>query len=176
MKTKKLLLILSGMLLVLLSFAVSPVNASARTILGNGTDGISINIDGEPFKTLAEKNPKADPYGKGGCGWYASSRASQVMGKQYTVYNGVGWYYTGYSEYGFKRSKTPEAYSLACFPANSYDWAHVIFIERVNGNTLTISHGGYNGTDSKGTKSGPSNGYCIIQKLTGSKRISSSPT
>ena len=174
MKTKKLFLILSGMLLVLLSFAVSPVNASARTIMGNGTDGISINIDGEPFKTLAEKNPQTDPYGEGGCGWYASSRASQVMGKQYTVYNGTGWYYTGYSKYGFERRTTPVAYSLACFPQQSNGWAHVMFIERVSsdGNTLTVSHGGYNGIDSKGTKSGPSNGYCIIQKLTVSQMVS----
>ncbi len=131
------------------------VPSSAYTIQNNGYDGIYINIESAPYKTLAQVPTWGQyAYGTSGCAWFASARARELTGKNIqTIWSGQSWYDSAYSSYGFSRGSTIKAKSLVCY-AN-----HVSVIERVNGNNVIISEGGY-------TKGNASTGYCIIRSTT----------
>lgn len=127
---------------------------AALGIKGNGTNGINININASPYTTYVKKAYGSYAYGKEGCAWYASARANQITGKDTSILSGYGWYYNGYSIYGYSRGTVIKPNSLACFGN------HVVVVEKVNGNNITVSEGGVSGY------SDASHGYCVIRNTT----------
>ncbi len=125
-------------------------SSSTKTICGNGTGGITINISGAPYSTRSAANA----YGQKGCTWFAACRVQQLTGKYVTIYRGDDWYNSAYKTYGFKRGDAPRARALACYGN------HVIVIEKVVGNDVYISEGGCNFGGA-----GASTGYCRIAKV-----------
>ena len=153
---KKFRSILSIVLVALMLFSlfvVVPITVSAAgEIAGNGTNGISININASPYTDYAKKDYGQYAYTKDGCAWFASARVCQVTGKNTNILSGSSWYSTGYSTYGFSRGQSIKAKALACYSN------HVAVVEIVNGNTVTVSEGGM--------PSYPNNGYCVIRTTT----------
>ena len=134
------------------------VNATCSSgIKGNGTSGISININGAPYTTFAGYSYGQYAYGKEGCAWFASARVKELTGKGNTIFSGWAWYNTQYSNYGFSRGSVPRARSLACYGN------HVAVVEAVNGDTITVSQGGASGL------SDAAHGYCVISTMSKSK-------
>lgn len=150
--------LISIMLCVLMAVSAAIIGttgvgaAAARgPIKGNGTNGIYIDILGYPYTNYANiENWGQWAYTDQGCAWFASARAKELTGKGYTIYSGYSWYNSTYATFGFSRGNTPRAKALACF-AN-----HVSVIERVDGDTLTISEGGVVGSENA------QYGYCHI--------------
>lgn len=153
---KKFRSILSIVLVALMLFSlfvVVPITVSAAgEIAGNGTNGISININASPYTDYAKKDYGQYAYTNKGCAWFASARVCQVTGKNTNILSGSSWYSTGYSTYGFSRGQSIKAKALACYSN------HVAVVEIVNGNTVTVSEGGM--------PSYPNNGYCVIRTTT----------
>ena len=132
---------------------VSANAITGRGIFNNGLDGISINIYSSPY-TDYSKVPEWGPnaYGPSGCAWFATSRAAQLTGKNFgTIYSGQKWYNEAYKKFGFTRGKVIKAKALACYSN------HVSVVEKVSGNTVTISEGGYPKAE---------NDYCAISHTT----------
>ncbi len=117
--------------------------AAARgPIKNNGTNGIYIDILGYPYTNYANIADYGQwAYTDQGCAWFASARVKELTGKGYTIYSGYNWYNSTYAVFGFSRGRTVKAKAIACF-AN-----HVSVIERVDGDILTISEGGVQGTE-----------------------------
>ncbi|MBQ8001492.1 MAG: hypothetical protein IJ298_09925 [Ruminococcus sp.] len=143
---KRLVSFIMCVLMMVSSAVIGTTGVSAAAargpIKGNGTNGIYIDILGYPYTnyaTIPDYGQAA--YSEVGCAWFASARAKQLTGKGYTIYSGYNWYNTTYAVFGFSRGSEPRAKALACF-AN-----HVSVIERVDGDTLTISEGGVQGTE-----------------------------
>ena len=140
------------------------VTASARTIENYGSYGLYIDIESDPYKQLSHVPDWGRyAYTKSGCAWFASSRAKELTGKNITtIYSGWKWYNETYSLFGFEIGGTPRNKSLAC-------WSnHVAVVERVEGNNVIFSEGGYG--------SGSSNsGYCRIGYKTISDFEAASP-
>lgn len=140
--------------------------AAANGIYGNGTQGIWININASPYTDLANvPGYGQQAYGPSGCAWFASSRAKELTGKGIsTIYSGASWYNSSYSNYGFRRgnalSDTEKA--LACYKN------HVSVVEKVEGDTVYISEGGFS------VASYASYGYCRIAAINKSTLMSSS--
>lgn len=134
------------------------VNATCSSgIKGNGTNGISININAAPYTTFAGYSYGQYAYGKEGCAWFASARVKELTGQGNTIFSGWAWYNTQYSNYGFSRGSVPKAKSLACYGN------HVAVVEAVNGDTVTVSQGGMSGL------SDAAHGYCVISTMSRSK-------
>lgn len=119
-------------------------------IMNNGLNGIYININAAPYTTLAQQTSVA--YQRGGCAWFASSRARQLTGKNIIIHGPQNWYNTYYKNYGFTRGQTPRAKALAIYPN------HMFVVEQINGSTATISEGATPQSD-------PAHGYCIIRTV-----------
>lgn len=139
--------------LLLLSAVVGALFAGAASsgIKNNGTDGIYIDIYGPYYKALAQETSSA--YGRGGCAWYASSRASELTGKNLGVHSPANWWNSIAAQNGFKKTSTPVAKGFAIFSN------HMVVIENVNGNTVTISEGSNPGA------SDAAHGYCAIRQV-----------
>ena len=134
------------------------VNATCSSgIKGNGTNGISININAAPYTTFAGYSYGQYAYGKEGCAWFASARVKELTGQGNTIFSGWAWYNTQYGNYGFSRGSVPKAKSLACYGK------HVAVVEAVNGDTVTVSQGGMSGL------SDAAHGYCVISTMSRSK-------
>lgn len=125
-------------------------------IYGNGTNGIYIDINAAPYTTYAQKAYGNYAYSGEGCAWFASSRVNQLTGRDSQIYSGMTWYNTAYSYYGYSRGSVPKAKALACYEN------HVSVVEIVEGDTITLSEGGY-------TIIGEDYGYCIIHTMTREK-------
>ena len=136
--------------------------ACSSGIKGNGTSGISININGAPYTTFATYSWGQYAYGKEGCAWFASARVKELTGKGSAIYSGWAWYNTQYSNYGFSIGSEPRAKSLACYGN------HVAVVEAVNGDTITVSQGGMGGL------SDAAHGYCVISTMSRAKLESQS--
>lgn len=119
-------------------------------IMNNGLNGIYININSAPYTTLASTTSVA--YQRGGCAWFASSRARQLTGKNISIHGPANWLNSKYANYGFTRGSTPRAKSLAIYPN------HMFVVEQINGSTATISEGATPISD-------PAHGYCVIRTL-----------
>lgn len=119
-------------------------------IMNNGLNGIYININAAPYTTLASTTSVA--YQRGGCAWFASSRARQLTGKNISIHGPSNWWNSCYANYGFTKGSTPRAKSLAIYPN------HMFVVEQINGSTATISEGATPTSD-------PAHGYCIIRTL-----------
>ena len=124
-----------------------------KGILGNGTNGISIDIHGAVYKNYAKKSYGSYAYGPEGCAWFASARASELTGNDTPIFDGMNWYHTWYDNYGYTRGQKPHAKALACYTG------HVAVVEQVDGDEITISEGGWG-------PAGKEHGYTIIQTMT----------
>ena len=119
-------------------------------IMNNGLNGIYIDINSAPYTTLATTTGVA--YRRGGCAWFASSRARELTGKNIIIHGPANWLNSKYALYGFTRGSQPRAKSLAIYPN------HVFVVEEINGDTATISEGATPISD-------PAHGYCVIRTL-----------
>ena len=154
--------IICTIIIILLAFEMYPANgrysdaACSAGIAGNGTSGINININAAPYTTFQGYSYGNNAYTLYGCGWFASARANELTGKGNTIWNGQGWWNGGYSKVGFNRGSELKAPCLACYSG------HIVVVEAINGNTVTISEGGSGFTDA-------SHGYCRIATMTKSQ-------
>lgn len=128
--------------------------AAPDGIRGNGTGGISININAPPYTDFAGIQTWGQyAYGESGCAWFASARVRELTGKGDMIYSGYSWYNSAYSNYGFSRGNSIRAKALACYSG------HVAVVESVSGDTAVISEGGSTYYSSS------SNGYCVIRTM-----------
>ena len=155
LKAKKLFpitLLIAAILLLSSTFGALLAGASASSgIKNNGTDGININIYGTYYKTLAKQTSCA--YARGGCAWYASARASELVGRNLGLHSPDNWWSTYAASNGFKKSSSPVAKGFAVFSN------HIVVVENVCGTTLTVSEG------SNPSASDADHGYCVIRKV-----------
>lgn len=145
------LLIGSLLLLSVAGGIVYTLAGSNPGIKGNGTDGITINIYGPAYQNLAKQTSNA--YGRGGCTWYAGARGSELTGKDLGLHSPKNWYNGVAAQFGFTKSSVPVAKGFAIFSN------HMVVVERVNGDTLTISEGSNPGA------SDSAHGYCAIRQV-----------
>lgn len=145
------LLLGSILLLSVAGGIVYTLAGSNPGIKGNGTDGITINIYGPAYQNLAKQTSSA--YSRGGCTWYAGARASELTGKDLGLHSPKNWYNGVAAQFGFTKSSVPVAKGFAIFSN------HMVVVERVNGDTLTISEGSNPGA------SDAAHGYCAIRQV-----------
>ena len=102
-------------------------------IYGNGLGGINIDVNSAPFTSYT-----LYAYTSYGCGWFATARATQLTGKTYSqVFNHEGWWNYAAGAYGYAKGTALRAPALACWSG------HVAVVEKIVGNTVYISEGGY---------------------------------
>ncbi len=143
--------LLIGMTIGVINMTGSKAKAAAPSgIMNNGLNGIYININAAPYTTLASTTSVA--YQRGGCAWFASSRARELTGKNISIHGPANWWNTFYANYGFTRGSTPRAKALAIYPN------HMFVVEQINGSTATISEGATPISD-------PAHGYCVIRTV-----------
>ena len=150
---KTSLALLTAVLLLLGSVfgAVSVKAGASAGIMNNGTSGITIDIYGPYYKALAKETSCA--YVRGGCAWYASARASELVGKNLGVHSPANWWNSYAGSYGFKKTSNPVAKGFAIYSN------HMVVIEKIDGNTVTISEGSNPGA------SDSAHGYCALRKV-----------
>ncbi len=157
---KKVLSILAAFLMVvgIAAGAVFSTPDSAALapsgIMNNGLNGIYININAAPYTTLAETTSYA--YRRGGCAWFASSRARELTGKNISIHGPSNWWNTYYANYGFTKGYTPRAKCFAIYTN------HMLVVERIDGSVITVSEGATPQSDAD-------HGYCIIYTTTREK-------
>lgn len=139
-------------------FAASEAEKGQETqedmeIYGNGLNDIYIDIMGEPYTTYAEKDYGEYAYGSEGCAWFASARACEMTGIDTHVWDGQNWYEKAYAYYQYTRGQELREKALAC-----YGW-HVLVVEKIDGEEITVSEGGY-------SPDGNKNGYTWIHTIT----------
>lgn len=128
--------------------------AAANGIKGNGTGGISIDINASPYTDFANiSNWGQYAYGPEGCAWFASARVKQLTGKGNMIYSGSSWYNSAGANLGFSRGSTLQAPAIVCWSG------HVAILEKVSGSTAYISEGGST------YYSDASHGYCVIRAV-----------
>ncbi len=135
---------------------VTAYAAAANGIYGNGTNGISIDINAAPYTTFAGYAYGGNAYGAAGCAWFASARVNQLTGKGSTIRAGTNWWRNAAS-LGYTTGQDAKAKAIACYEN------HVAIVERIDGDTATISEGGYNASAYKDY------GYCRIATMSVSK-------
>lgn len=157
---KKILSIVAALLMVV-TLAVGAVfstpDATATCpagIMNNGLNGIYININRAPYTTLAETTSYA--YKRGGCAWFASSRARELTGLNISIHGPSNWWNTYYANYGFTKGYTPRAKCFAIYTN------HMLVVERIDGSVITVSEGATPQSDAD-------HGYCIIYTTTRDK-------
>ena len=157
---KKVLSILAAFLMVvgIAAGAVFSTPDSAALapsgIMNNGLNGIYIDINRAPYTTLAETTSYA--YRRGGCAWFASSRARGLTGKNISIHGPANWWNTYYANYGFTKGYTPRAKCFAIYTN------HMLVVERIDGSVITVSEGATPQSDAD-------HGYCIIYTTTREK-------
>ena len=150
---KKLVSMLAAFMMVL-TIAVGAVFGTPASealapagIMNNGLNGIYIDINRAPYTTLAETTSYA--YRRGGCAWFASSRARELTGQNISIHGPSNWWNTYYANYGFTKGYTPRAKCFAIYTN------HMLVVERIDGNVITVSEGATPQSDAD-------HGYCII--------------
>jgi len=133
--------------------------AFARTIYGNGTGGIYIDIEASPYSDAWDPQ-WGNPYGTGGCTWFSEARTEQLTGINCAgiIYGVDQWYNTVYSRFGFTRSQSLDRQhkSLICWSS-----PHIAGVEGfTSSGEIIVSEGGINGW---GVNS--SHGYCRISTV-----------
>ena len=123
-------------------------------IMNNGLNGIYIDINRAPYTTLAETTSYA--YRRGGCAWFASSRARELTGKNISIHGPANWWNTYYANYGFTKGYVPRAKCFAIYTN------HMLVVERIDGDVITVSEGATPQSDAD-------HGYCIIYTTTREK-------
>lgn len=163
--------ILAIILILTFIFTLSDINSimtkatAVNGIYGNGTQEISININASPYTDMAKVPDFGQwAYTSSGCAWFATSRAKELTNKNITtIYAGKSWYDSAWNSFGFSRGISLPATekALACY--NN----HVSVVEKVVGDTVYISEGGYN------EAAYASYGYCRIAAVSKSYLIAS---
>ena len=135
--------------LMVISIALGAVSSALAPsgIMNNGLNGIYININAAPYTTLAETTSYA--YRRGGCAWFASSRARELTGQNISIHGPSNWWNTYYANYGFTKGYTPRAKCFAIYTN------HMLVVERIDGDVITVSEGATPLSDAD-------HGYCII--------------
>lgn len=149
MRAKKKIKGLIAMLLCfMMVFGCSLVsNAAGESgIQNNGMSGIYIDINSYPYTYYAQIPVWGQyAYTDQGCAWFATSRACQITGKQFsTIYSGSNWYNNAYANYGFSRGSQIRENALACYEN------HIAVVEKIEGNQAVISEGGFLNSSSYG--------------------------
>ena len=134
------------------------VNTERTGICGNGTKGINIDINSEPYTSFATFNGGENAYKEQGDAWFASARANQLTGKGNEIFNSYDWYNTQAANYGFEIGDIPKAKSLACFYTDN-ETMHIAVVEAVDGECIVISEGGMP------EYSDEEHGYCVIRTI-----------
>lgn len=152
-RKKTAIALMTAALLILSSvFGAVLVHAGANAgIKNNGTSGISIDIYGPYYKALAKETSSA--YVRGGCAWYASARASELVGRNLGVHSPSNWWNSIAASNGFKKTSSPVAKGFAIYSN------HMVVIEKLDGNTVTISEGSNPGA------SDAAHGYCALRQV-----------
>ena len=139
-------------------------SASANAPLGiynNGAWGIYIDINSSPYTDYSQVPTWGSyAYGSNGCAWFATSRLTQLTGKQYTIYDGASWWDSKYSVYGFTRGTDyPTGKALVCYQG------HIAVWEACAGDTALISQGGDTWYDGYNGGNAAEYGYCSIREM-----------
>lgn len=157
---KKIATVLAALVMVM-TLAVTSVFSTPESealapsgIMNNGLNGIYIDINRAPYTTLAETTSYA--YRRGGCAWFASSRARELTGKNISIHGPSNWWNTYYANYGFTKGYTPRAKCFAIYTN------HMLVVERIDGSVITVSEGATPLSDAD-------HGYCIIYTTTRDK-------
>ncbi len=157
---KELRCLFLSTILAVLCFGAYSIDAYASAkkgcsqgIMGNGTNGIYIDINDEPFISFPSYYEGTNyAYKVGGCAWFASARAKQITDVDISnVWSGSTWWNQKYEEFGFERGDEIRPHSLACYGN------HVVVVEAVEGDIATVSESGY--------PSDGAHGYCVIQEF-----------
>ena len=130
------------------------VETGGYTIAGNGTGGLYLDINNDPYAYFSRKSWGQYAYGTEGCAWFASARAYQITGEDSPIFSGSTWYNTQYTNYGYSRGQTIRAKALVCYSG------HIAVVEAVDGNNVLLSEGGQT------YYSDSSHGYCVIRYTT----------
>ena len=109
-------------------------------IYGNGTGGIYIDIHSAPYTTFASYAYGQYAYSSEGCAWFAASRVHELTGVGTTIWSGRNWWNGGQGRYGFSTGTALRGRALACYTN------HVAVVEKVVGNKVYVSEGGYSGS------------------------------
>lgn len=156
------LLMVLGCCLATISYANVSANA-ANGIMNNGLNGIEININEHPYSDYYASRTTVE-YTSMGCTWFVMSRATQKTGTYYdAVWSAEHWIDTvapanGYTvELAENGNMTISPDSVLCY-YDGFGSRHVAYVERVDGNTVTISEGG-------SYRSDEAHGYCIIREV-----------
>ncbi len=135
------------------------------SIYGNGTDGIYIDIDKDPYRKFSKYPHGENAYKNTGCAWFASARVNDITEKGSVIWSGPSWWENAES-YGFARgSGTPTGKAIACYRGANGGNPHVAIVEKVNGDIYTMSEGGISLIINSQVVTAP-HGYCAIHKVT----------
>jgi len=154
MKNVRRIFVLAMALSILM--VIQAVPALARTIYGNGTGGIYIDIEASPYSDAWD--PRwGKPYADTGCTWFAEARTEQLTGINCAgiIYGVDQWWNTKYAEFGFSRSSSlsRQYKSLACWSS-----PHIAVVEGfTSSGAIIVSEGGVSSS-----KVNSSHGYCRI--------------
>lgn len=124
-------------------------------IKGNGTGGISININAAPYTTFQTYSYGQFAYGSSGCAWYASARVNQLTGKGNVIRAGSNWWRNNPYNWEKTGGNPTKAPAIVCWQN------HIAIVEKIEGGTAYISEGGSGWSDS-------SHGYCVIRTVSAS--------
>lgn len=154
MMKKKLTLILFLLAIFMTGKNAIYVKATTNGIKGNGTGGISIDINSPPYTDFSNISHWGQyAYGSEGCAWFASARVKQLTGKGNMIYSGKSWFNTAGANLGFMKGSKLQAPAIVCWEN------HVAILEKLVGNTAYISEGG------SSYYSDASHGYSVIRTV-----------
>ena len=181
---RKILIMLLALVMMLSGSLMNPVAAYANYtkcdkgfVYNNGLNGIYISINTAPYNTIFidrryQGNFVSVAYDYDGCGWFATARARQLTGKSQMnyIWAAQNWW-TRYTQFGFKRVQKgggiPKGKSIAVwYPSNVHPYGHVAIVEKVNGNTITLSEGGASNAWFSPRPNLKPYGYCILRQTT----------
>lgn len=157
--------------------ALDPSNVIG--IQNNGLNGVQIEIKSEPYLYFNENAPAmmGDDigYSWAGCTWFVSSRIAEDLGFYInSIWSAEHWIDTVAPTYGYTVDMNVTPDSVLCYYGNG--GTHVAYVERVDGNTVTISEGGQTYSEWYDTRNPADYGYCIIREVSLSNITSTSGT
>jgi surface antigen len=97
------------------------------------------------FNTYNRGNPY--PYSNGNCTWYAWGRIREMFDVSLPSWGNARDWYDNADRAGFSRGREPRIGAIACWGAGTspYQFGHVAVVERIEGNTVTVSSSNWGG-------------------------------
>ena len=171
-----LLMVLGCCLMAAVQTQVSALDPSnVIGIQNNGLNGVQIEIKSAPYLHYNNVSPNIG-YNSNGCTWFVASRIAEDLGFYIDyIWSAESWVSYGNAYGTVELTKngnvtiTPD--SVLCYYGNG--GTHVAYVERVDGNTVTISEGGQTYAEWYGTRNPADYGYCIIREVSLSNITSS---